>query len=68
MGGVNVIMWGPPDKAYLDNKQMYNECSMLRSKAKKVSNDAVIHKASHQVHDLLSNMTFSLDYMGNLIK
>ena len=46
-GGANVIMWGEPDKAYLDSDQIYNECSLQRSKTKKVNNDAVINKASH---------------------
>ena len=68
MGGANVIMWGESDKAYLNKDQMYNECSLQRSKTKKVNNDAIINKASHQIHDLLSNMTFSLDNQGNLIK
>ena len=60
-GGANVIMWGEPDRAYLSRDQMYNECSILRCKTKKVSNEAVINKASHDIHDLLANMTFSLD-------
>ena len=68
MGGVNVIMWGEPDKAYLNKDQMYNECYLQRSKTKKVSNEAVINKASQQVHDILANLTFSLDNKGNFIK
>ena len=67
-GSVNVIMWGEPDKAYLNKDQMYNECSLQRSKTKKVSSEAAINKASHQFHDILANMTFSLDNQGNLIK
>ena len=59
-GSVNVIMWGEPDKAYLNKDQMYNECSLQSSKTKK-SSEAVINKASHIVHDILANMTFSLD-------
>ena len=59
-GSVNVIMWGEPDKAYLNKDQMYNECSLQSSKTKK-SSEAVINKASDIIHDILANMTFSLD-------
>ena len=31
-GGVNVIMWGEPDKAYLNKDQMYNDCSLQHSR------------------------------------